>query len=146
MTRKEFITALDKIADGQREGKTAKQLAGEVLIQAKRLWRFGESREWVAASCIEKLTRKDFDARPVKREVTLRLDELAEVWRALNDPARCKSDSVTVAAMKLLILTGQRERSQIGRDRLAQVGGEALDDPVLGQAQCATQCYPLRGA
>ena len=110
VTRKEFITALDKIADGQREGKTAKQLAGEVLIQAKRLWRFGESREWVAASCIEKLTRKDFDARPVKREVTLRLDELAEVWRALNDPARCKSDSVTVAAMKLLILTGQRER------------------------------------
>ncbi len=110
VTRKEFITALDKIADGQREGQTAKQLAGEVLVQAKRLWRFAETREWVAASCIEKLTRKDFDARPVKREVTLRLDELAEVWRALGDPERCKSDPVTIAAMKLLILTGQRER------------------------------------
>ncbi len=110
VTRKDVIAALDKIADGQREGQTAKQLAGEVLVQAKRLWRFAEAREWVEASCIEKLTRKDFDARPVKRDVTLRLDELAEVWRALHDPQRCKSDSVTVAAMKLLILTGQRER------------------------------------
>jgi integrase len=85
-------------------------LTGEVLVQAKRLWRFAEAREWLEASCIEKLTRKDFDARPVKRDVTLRLDELAEVWRALRDPERCKSDPVTVAAMKLLILTGQRER------------------------------------
>lgn len=110
VTRKDVIAALDKIADGQREGQTAKQLAGEVLVQAKRLWRFAEAREWVDASCIEKLTRKDFDARPVKRDVTLRLDELAEVWRALHDPERCKSDPVTVAAMKLLILTGQRER------------------------------------
>lgn len=110
VTRKDVIAALDKIADGQREGQTAKQLAGEVLVQAKRLWRFAEAREWVEASCIEKLTRKDFDARPVKRDVTLRLDELAEIWRALHDPERCKSDPVTVAAMKLLILTGQRER------------------------------------
>lgn len=110
VTRKDVIAALDKIADGQREGQTAKQLAGEVLVQAKRLWRFAEAREWVETSCIEKLTRKDFDARPVKRDVTLRLDELAEIWRALHDPQRCKSDPVTVAAMKLLILTGQRER------------------------------------
>lgn len=110
VTRKDVIDALDKIADGQREGQTAKQLAGEVLVQAKRLWRFAEAREWIEASCIEKLTRKDFDARPVKRDVTLRLDELAAIWRALDDPARCKSDLVTVAAMKLLILTGQRER------------------------------------
>jgi len=110
VVRKDVIAALDKIADGQREGQTAKQLAGEVLVQAKRLWRFAESREWVAVSCIEKLTRKDFDARPVKRDVTLRLDELADIWRALHDPARCKSDPVTIAAMKLLILTGQRER------------------------------------
>lgn len=110
MLRKDVIAALDKIADGQREGQTAKQLAGEVLVQGKRLWRFAEAREWVETSCIEKLTRKDFDARPVKRDVTLRLDELAEIWRALHDPQRCKSDPVTVAAMKLLILTGQRER------------------------------------
>jgi len=110
VTRKDVIAALDNIADGQREGQTAKQLAGEVLVQAKRLWRFAEAREWVDASCIEKLTRKDFDARPVKREVTLRLDELAEIWLALHDPERCKSDPVTIAAMKLIILTGQRER------------------------------------
>lgn len=110
LTRKDVTAALDKISDGQREGQTAKQLTGEALTQAKRLWRFAESREWVETSCIEKLTRKDFDAKPNKREVTLRLDELAEVWRALDDPARCKSDPVTVAAMKILILTGQRER------------------------------------
>lgn len=110
VTRKDVIAALDKISDGQREGQTAKQLTGEVLTQAKRLWRFAESREWVEVSCIEKLTRKDFDAKPHKRDVTLRLDELAAVWRALDDPERCKSDPVTVAAMKLLILTGQRER------------------------------------
>jgi integrase len=110
VTRKDVIAALDKIADGQREGQTAKQMAGEVLVQAKRLWRFAEAREWVETSCIEKLTRKDFDARPVKRDVTLRLDELAEIWRAVHDPERCKSDPVTIAALKLLILTGQRER------------------------------------
>lgn len=109
ITRQDVIAALDTIAEGQREGQTAKQLSGEVLTQAKRLWRFAQSREWVAASCVEALTRRDFDARPTKRDVTLRLDELAAVWRALDDPEQCKSDPVTIAAMKLLILTGQRE-------------------------------------
>ncbi len=33
VTRQDIAAALDKIADGQREGGTAKQLAGEVLIQ-----------------------------------------------------------------------------------------------------------------
>lgn len=35
----------------------------------------------VTCKCIEKLTRKDFDACPLKRDVTLRLDELADIWR-----------------------------------------------------------------
>lgn len=109
VTRQDFIAALDVIAEGQREGKTAKQLTGEVLTQAKRLWRFAEEREWVAGSCIEKLTRATFDARPKKRDVALRFDELAELWRTLDNPEQCKSDPVTVAAIKLLILTGQRE-------------------------------------
>jgi len=65
VTRQNVIEMLEKIAEGQREGKSAKQLAGEVLTQAKRLWRFAEAREWVVASCIEKLTRKDINARPV---------------------------------------------------------------------------------
>jgi len=108
-TRQDVIAALEKIAAGQKKGRTAKQLAGEVLTTAKRLWRFAESREWVAENCIERLTRANSDARPNKREVALRLDELAEVWRALGDPVRCKADPVTVAAMRLLILTGQRE-------------------------------------
>lgn len=101
---------LEKIADGQRKGKSAKQMAGEVLTQTKRLWRFAEAREWVAASCIEKLTRKDIDARPVKLDVALRLDELVDVWNVLADPLRCKADIVTIAALKILILRGQRER------------------------------------
>ena len=109
VTRQDVIAALDTIAEGQREGKTAKQLSGEVLTQTKRLWRFAKSREWVAVSCVEELTRRDFDAKPTKRDVTLRLDELAAVWRALDNPEQCKSDPVTIAAMKLLILTGQRE-------------------------------------
>lgn len=109
VTRQDVIAALDTIAEGQREGKTAKQLSGEVLTQTKRLWRFARSREWVAVSCVEELTRRDFDAKPTKRDVTLRLDELAAVWRALDNPEQCKSDPVTIAAMKLLILTGQRE-------------------------------------
>jgi hypothetical protein len=50
----------------------------------------------VAGSCIEKLTRKDFDSKPKRRDVTLRLDEVALVWRALSDPLRCKADPVTV--------------------------------------------------
>ena len=108
-TRKQVIAALEKIAAGQNKGRTAKQLAGEVLTTAKRLWRFAESREWVEESCIERLTRADFDARPRKREVQLRFDELVELWRALGDPDRCKADPVTIAAMRLLILTGQRE-------------------------------------
>jgi len=77
---------------------------------AKRLWRFAATHEWIEASCIEILSRKDIDARPVRRNVALRLDELAILWRALADPARCKSDDITVAALRLLILTGQRER------------------------------------
>jgi integrase len=79
------------------------------LTQAKRLWRFAAEREWVADSPIEKLTRAAFDAKPNKRDVTLRLDELATIWRALDNRELCKSDPVTIAAMKLLILTGQRE-------------------------------------
>ena len=115
IVRKDLIAALETIAEGQRANKQgekipAKQLAGEVLIQAKRLWRFAESREWVKTSCIERLTRKDFDARPVKRDTVLRIDEVVELWRALHDPLRCKSDAVTIAAIKLLLLTGQRER------------------------------------
>lgn len=108
-TRQDVIGALDTIAAGQREGRTAKQLAGEVLTQAKRVWRFAEEREWLPQSCIEKLTRSSFDARPRKRDVALRLDELAVIWRLLNNRDQCKSDPVTIAAMKLLILTGQRE-------------------------------------
>lgn len=109
VTRQDVIAALDTIAEGQREGQTAKQLAGEVLTQAKRVWRFAKAREWVTVSCVEELTRRDFDAKPRKRDVTLRFDELAVVWRTLNNPNKCKADPVTVAAMKLLILTGQRE-------------------------------------
>jgi integrase len=108
-TRQDVVVALEKIAGGQKEGRAAKQLAGEVLTTAKRLWRFAESREWVPESCIERLKRADFDARPRKRDVALRLDELAEVWRVLGDLERCKADPVTVAALRLLILTGQRE-------------------------------------
>ena len=92
----------------RKKGQTAKQLSGEVLTQAKRLWRFAKSREWVAASCVEELTRRDFDAKPKKREVTLRLDELAVIWRVLDNPSNA-GPPVTIAAMKLLILTGQRE-------------------------------------
>jgi integrase len=110
VTRQDVIAALEKIAEGQAKGRTAKQLAGEVLVQAKRLWRFAEAREWLSASCIEPLVRKDFDARPVKRDVTLRMDELAELWRALGDSSRCKAHPVSVAALRILILTGQRER------------------------------------
>lgn len=109
VTRKDVIAALDTIAEGQREGRTAKQLCGEVLTQTKRLWRFARSREWVAASCVEELTRRDFDAKPTRRDVTLRLDELAAVWRTLDDPEQCKAHPLIIAAMKLLILTGQRE-------------------------------------
>jgi len=109
VTRQDVIAALDTIAVGQKAGQTAKQLTGEVLTQAKRLWRFARAREWVAVSCVEELTRRDFDAKPRKRDVTLRFDELAAVWRTLDEPRKCKADPVTVAAMKLLILTGQRE-------------------------------------
>ncbi len=109
VTRQDIIAALDTIAEGLREGRTAKQLCGEVLTQTKRLWRFAKSREWIAVSCVEELTRRDFDAKPKKRDVTLRFDELATIWRTLDNPKQCKADPVTIAAMKLLILTGQRE-------------------------------------
>ncbi len=110
VTRQDLLQALDQIGAGQNEGRTAKLLAGECLTQAKRLWRFAIVREWVATSPIEEITRRDVDAKPGKREMTLRLDELVQLWRVLHDPRRCKADPVTVAALKLLILTGQRER------------------------------------
>ncbi|MEP6610096.1 MAG: tyrosine-type recombinase/integrase [Burkholderiaceae bacterium] len=110
VTRQDVIAALDAIAKGQTDGRTAKLLAGEVLSQAKRVWQFAESREWVGASCIAPLTRKDFDARPRKRNVVLSLPEVAELWRAIGDANRCMAADVTVAALRMLILTGQRER------------------------------------
>jgi len=79
VTRKHIISSLEKIAQGTRKGKSAKQLAGEVLTTAKRLWRFAETREWIHASCIERLRRSDFDAKPRKRDVVLHIDELVKV-------------------------------------------------------------------
>jgi len=110
VSRQDILEALDKIASGQNEGRTAKLLAGEILTQARRLWRFAVVREWANSSPIAEVTRRDVDAQPNKRSVTLRLDELAQLWRVLEDPNKCKSDPVTVAALRLLILTGQRER------------------------------------
>lgn len=124
VTRKDVIAALDEIAKGQKKGQTAKQLAGEVLIQAKRLWRFAVERELIAESCIETLTRSAFDARPTKRDVTLRLDELAIVWRTISNPEICRADPVTVAALKILILTGQRE-AEVCNAEWAEVDLEA---------------------
>src|ERR1019366_7604313 len=66
--RQDVIAALEKIAEGQTDGRTAKQLAGEILTQAKRVWRFAETRAMVGTSCIAPLARKDFDARPRKRD------------------------------------------------------------------------------
>lgn len=109
VTRMHVINTLEHIARGVREGKSAKQLAGEVLTTAKRLWRYAETREWVKESNIERLRRADFDAKPRKRDVVLHIDELVKVWQVLGDPCLCKADIVTVAALKLLILTGQRE-------------------------------------
>lgn len=110
VTRQNLLEALDKIGAGQNEGRTAKLLAGECLTLARRLWRFAIVREWVDVSPIEGITRRDVDASPTRRETALRLDELAQLWRVINNPRQCKSDPVTVAALKLLILTGQRER------------------------------------
>lgn len=109
VTRQNVIAVFENIAEGRKEGRTAKLMAGEILTTAKRLWRYAEAHEWVAQSCIATLQRKDFDAAYKPRQVRLRLDEIAELWRALNDPVRCKSDPVTIAAIKLIILTGQRE-------------------------------------
>lgn len=109
VTRQNIISVFENIAEGQKEGRTAKLLAGEVLTTAKRLWRYAEALEWIAQSCIASLQRKDFDAAYKPRQVRLRLDEVAELWRALVDPLRCKSDPVSIAAIKLIILTGQRE-------------------------------------
>ena len=113
VTRQDVIAALDTIATGQREGRTAKQLTGEVLTQAKRLWRFAAEREWIAESPIEKLTRATFDAKPTKRDVTLRLDELAVIWRTLDNPELCKSDPVTIAALKRTLRNVQRSKTHM---------------------------------
>ena len=108
VSRQDVIFAIDSIGKGQKPGKSAKQLSGEVLIQAKRVWRFAKNRELVETSCIDELTRRDFDAKPKKRDVVLRFDELGVIWRTIDNPFLCKSDPVTLAAMKIIILTGQR--------------------------------------
>lgn len=109
VSRQNVIAVFEKVAEGQKDGKTAKLLAGEVLTTAKRLWRYAEAHEWIAQSCIATLQRKDFDSAYKPRQVRLRLDEIAELWRVLVDPLKCKSDPVSIAAIKLIILTGQRE-------------------------------------
>ena len=52
VTRQNVIAALDPVCRGQAKDRTAKQFSGEVLAQTKRLWRFAESREWIAVSCM----------------------------------------------------------------------------------------------
>jgi hypothetical protein len=94
------------------ESHTAKQLAGEVLIQARRLWRFAVTHEWIEASCIEILSRKDMDARPVRNNAVLRLDKLAILWRALGEPPTNRSQesscSVRVFRTSLVLLAALR--------------------------------------
>lgn len=113
VSHSDVITTIESIAQGRREGGSAKQLAGEVLSLIKRVWRFAESREWIEESRIERLKRRDFDARPQVREVTLRLDEVARVWKTLEDRTKCKSSPEVIFALKLLILTGQRENEVV---------------------------------
>jgi len=41
--------------------------------------------------------------------VALRLEEVRAVWRALGDRSHCSVDPVTLAALQIIVLTGQRE-------------------------------------
>lgn len=113
----DVMAGIEEIAEGRKDGKDAKQMAGEVLTQAKRLWHFAMVREWATrdnATDIASLKRSDFDARPRQRKLTLKIDEVVKLWQALDDRSRCKADPLTVAAVKLLILTGQRASEVIG--------------------------------
>jgi len=114
--RPSIVTLIENVAVGRREGSSAKQLAGEVLTLIKRVWRFAESREWVTEGYMERLTRADFDARPNRREVTLRIDEMMHIWQVLADIENCKSEPETLAALKLMMLTGQRECEVTGAE------------------------------
>jgi len=116
ITHHDVVKAIENIAAGKKRGKTAKQLAGEVLVTAQRLWAFAESRQWVQENCISRLTRANFDAQPKKRELALRFDEVVELWKGLDDPKRCKSDYITISAIKILVLTGQRENEVCGAE------------------------------
>lgn len=114
-----LMAGIEEIAEGKKDGKDAKQLAGEVLTQAKRLWHFAMVRGWATrdnASDIASLKRSDFDARPRQRKLNLKMDELVKLWQALDDRSRCKADPLTVAAIKLLILTGQRATEVTGAE------------------------------
>lgn len=117
LTRQDSIAALDTIGEGRRDGRTAKQFAGEVLTLAKRLWRFAKAREWVPVSCVEELSPRDFDARPKKREVTLRFYELAAIGRMLNNPLQADARNRSfymggrIAASKTQTPRLDRERS-----------------------------------
>jgi hypothetical protein len=131
LKRKDVIDALERIAEGQIKGRTAKHLAGEVLVQAKRLWRFAAAREWIDASCIDVLTRAGIDARPVRRNVVLRLDEVAELWRALGDSTRCKSDEITAGST---FVAQQQSRHQSGfAENVSQSFGRPESMPRLNQ-------------
>jgi hypothetical protein len=76
LARKDVVAALERIAEGQIEGRTAKLLAGEVLVMAKRLWRFAATHEWIEASCIGILSRKDIER------------ELLVTWRLKSGRSR----------------------------------------------------------
>ena len=109
VTRQDVIAALETIAEGQNERAHGEAIGrggidpSQAALALRQIAGMGSGfmrgRAYPA-----RLRRK-----PTKRDVTLRLDELAAVWRALDNPEQCKADPVTIAAMKLLILTGQRE-------------------------------------
>lgn len=105
------------------------------MTQAKRLWRFAEAREWVAASCIEILTRRDIDAR--EREVTdaewTEFDLDAGVWKI--PAARTKKNRahrVHLAPQAIAILESLKPIT--GRKRHVFASPLKNNQPIYGRS------------
>lgn len=114
ITRDDILSALDTISHGKKPENPSKQMAGEVLITTKRLWKFAKTRGIVKELPFDDIKRNDIDASPRKRSTTLYLNELKILWKNINDKEVFKADPVTVAALRMIILTGQRESEVCG--------------------------------
>lgn len=102
----------ESITEWLRHGRLSLAQARAIAGNRKDARRAGHdpAAEWESLLAQERAAEAAIKAAEEAEAAQPTVRQAAEVWRAPDDSEYCKADPITIAAMKLLILTGQRER------------------------------------